>query len=167
MYRKLKSAKEKFAWHLNGKYKNKIFCIGRNKTGTTSMLHVFKEFGFKLGHQPTAELLLKDYIARNWKPILDYCQTAQAFQDAPFSWPETWKQLVKRYPDARYILTYRDQEAWYNSITKFHSKKFSDGLRTPSKEDLKMAKYRSRGLCGMRTEQSIIRLKRIHIIKKC
>lgn len=132
-------------WRLVRNQKQKVFCIGRNKTGTTSVEFVLREFGYKMGHQPTAERLLPHYAKGDWKPILEYCKTAQAFQDAPFSWPETWKILVKAYPNAKFILTYRDEESWYNSITRFHSKLFADGKRIPTKEDLKNASYRYRG----------------------
>ena len=140
----LKQLKE-LHWRVNGNKKQKIFCISRNKTGTTSIEFVLREFGYKMGHQPTAELLLPHYAAQNWKQVLDYCKTAQAFQDAPFSYPETWKELVKEYPDALYILTYRDEEKWYRSITNFHSKLFADGKRIPTQEDLQNATYRYRG----------------------
>jgi hypothetical protein len=42
-------------------------------------------------------------------------------------------------------LTYRNEESWYNSITRFHSKLFADGRRIPTKEDLKNANYRYKG----------------------
>lgn len=127
------------------KGKGKVFCIGRNKTGTTSLEHVLKEFGYKLGDQTQGELLLQDYKNRNWKSIVKFCKTAEAFQDAPFSWPYTWLILHHYYPQAKFILTYRDEEAWYNSLTKFHSKLFAKGERIPTKEDLQNAKYRYKG----------------------
>jgi len=128
-----------------GRFQRKIFCIGRNKTGTTSLMVAMRELGYKLGHQPTAELLIHEYAAKNWKPITDYCKTAQAFQDAPFSWPNTWRELAKAYPNAKFILTCREDEKWYSSITNAHSKLFADGKRIPTKQDLQNAKYRYKG----------------------
>src|SRR5690606_32146124 len=103
--------------------KQKIFCIGRNKTGTTSLAAEFKELGYPVGHQRTAEKLIDYYIANDFQPIIDYCRSAQVFQDAPFSWPETYKYLDEAYPNSLFILSVRDNaEQCYNYLTKFHSK---------------------------------------------
>lgn len=39
----------------SGKKYDKIFCIGANKTGTTSLGHTLKQLGFNLGNQRHAE----------------------------------------------------------------------------------------------------------------
>ena len=67
------------------KQKEKIFCIGFNKTGTTTLLHTLKELGYKMGNQARGELLFFDWYNRNFNPIVKYCKTADAFQDIPFS----------------------------------------------------------------------------------
>lgn len=131
--------------NLRKTYQPKVFCIGRNKTGTTSLEMVLKEFGHKMGSQYRAEKLLKYYQNSNWKPIIKFCKTAEAFQDAPFSWPYTWMILHEHYPDAKFILTTRDEEDWYKSLIRFHSKLFADGNRVPTKEDLQNATYNYKG----------------------
>jgi len=123
----------------------KIFCIGRNKTGTTSLEKVLKEFGYKMGSQTEGEKLITYYKDYNWKPIIKFCKTAEAFQDAPFSWPYTWQILYEYFPKAKFILTVRDEESWYNSQVRFHSKQFSDGISPPNKNCLKNAEYNYRG----------------------
>lgn len=128
------------------KSKPKIFCIGQNKTGTTSLQKFFQDHGFKLGDQPTAELLMDDYIARNWKPILKYCETAEVFQDIPFSNDYLYVLLDHHFPNAKFILSERDNaDQWYNSITKFHSKLFGKNGNMPTKEDLQNGTYRYKG----------------------
>lgn len=128
------------------KQKSKIFCIGQNKTGTTSLQKFFQDHGFKVGDQPTAELLIDDYIARNWKPILKYCETAEVFQDIPFSNDYLYVILDHHFPNAKFILTERDSpEQWYNSITKFHSKLFGKNGNIPTKKDLQDGTYRYKG----------------------
>ena len=127
------------------KNKPKIFCIGRNKTGTTSLEKALIDFGYKMGNQPTAEMLTRNYANADWDPIIKYCKTADAFQDVPFSWPFTWLIVHHHFPDAKYILTVRDSQIWYKSIVKFHSKLFSEGKRVPTKEDLINANYRYKG----------------------
>lgn len=39
--------------------KQKVFCIDRNKTGTTSMAKLFGQLGYKVAPQLPAELLFK------------------------------------------------------------------------------------------------------------
>lgn len=124
---------------------DKVFCIGRNKTGTTTMERVLTDFGFSMGSQAKGELLVSAYAKGNFNPIVKLCKTADAFQDAPFSWPYTWLVLHEHFPKAKFILTLRDEEAWYHSLTSFHSKLFADGERTPNKKDLQNASYRYKG----------------------
>lgn len=126
--------------------KAKYFCIGRNKTGTTSLKKAFEDLGFPIGDQRTAELLAdKYYFEKNFLPIIKYCQSAQVFQDAPFSWPETFKHLDQAYPGSKFILTVRDNaDQWHQSITRFHSKRFGNG-HLPSADQLRNAKYINKG----------------------
>jgi Sulfotransferase domain len=132
-------------YHLRGKVK--IFCIGRNKTGTTSLKRAFKDLGFSVGYQRKAETLYDCfYFQGEFKPIIDYCLTAQVFQDVPFSCPETYKHLDTAYPGSKFILSVRDDgEQWYRSITRFHAKKFGKEGRLPTVEDLKNAIYVRKG----------------------
>src|SRR5690606_27053905 len=125
--------------------KQKIFCIGRNKTGTTSLAAEFQELGFPVGRQRTAEELIDFYIRGDFKPIIEYCKSAQVFQDVPFSWPVTYRHLDEAFPNSRFILTIRDDsEEWYNSLTKFHSKIFGQG-NIPNSQQLKNAQYVYKG----------------------
>lgn len=124
----------------------KIFCIGQNKTGTTSLETFFKDHGFKVGNQRKAELLIDDYINRNWKPILQYCKTAEVFQDIPFSNEYLYVLLDHHFPNAKFILTERSSsEIWYNSITKFHAKLFGKDGNIPTKQDLQNGTYIYKG----------------------
>lgn len=126
--------------------KQKIFCIGQNKTGTSSLKKFFIDHGFKVGNQEKAELLIDDYINRNWRPILKYCETAEVFQDVPFSDDYLYVLLDYHFPNAKFILSVRNSsDDWYNSITKFHAKLFGKDGRVPIKEDLLNAKYRCKG----------------------
>ncbi|RFN60035.1 sulfotransferase [Marixanthomonas ophiurae] len=126
--------------------KPKVFCIGANKTGTTSVEKTLKNFGYKMGKQAKAELLIHEYSQRNFKPILKYCRTAEAFQDIPFSLPYTYVVLHHHFKNAKFILTERESaEQWYHSLVKFHSKLWSDGTHAPTAQELKNAKYRYKG----------------------
>lgn len=135
--------KKKFEYSISKK--NKIFCIGRNKTGTTSLKIAFKELGFTVGNQRKAELLNDDYFNGNFDAIIEYCKSAQVFQDVPFSWPQTYKHLDKAFPGSKFILTVRDNsDQWYNSVVNFQSK-IRGGGEIPSVEDIKNDTYVYKG----------------------
>jgi|SRR5690554_5299286 len=128
------------------KNKPKIFGIGNNKTGTTSLKKAMEELGFKVGDQRAAELMLQQYTSRNFKPLIKYCKTAQFFQDIPFSKPYTYIVLDHEFPGSKFILTIRDSpEQWYNSLIKFHGKLWGKKGGTPTKEDLMEANYIYKG----------------------
>lgn len=142
---KLKKVKRFYINPVLIKNKPKIFCIGRNKTGTTSLKKAFQDLGFIVGHQRTAERLIRDYKVGNFEPIFQYCKSAQVFQDVPFSYSKTFKHLDKAYPNSKFILSVRDSpEQWYNSVIKFHAKLFGNG-KTPTAEQLKNSNYVWRG----------------------
>ena len=46
--------------------RQKIFGIGRNKTGTTSLKAAMNELGFVVGRQRTAEKLIFDWAKRDF-----------------------------------------------------------------------------------------------------
>lgn len=125
--------------------KSKVFGIGRNKTGTTSLKKAFLDHGYVVGSQANAEMLTKYYASKNYLPIISYCKYGQAFQDVPFSYPNLYKFLDLKFPSAKFILTIRDSaEQWYDSLVRFHSKKFGNG-QTPSSQELKNANYVYKG----------------------
>lgn len=133
-------------WKLNHANSSKIFGIGNNKTGTTSLDKAMSKLGYKVGNQRSAESLHKEWAQRNFKPIIAYCKTAEFFQDVPFSKPFTFIALDQAFPNSKFILTIRDNpEQWYNSLTKFHAKLWGKDGRIPTKEDLQNAKYIYKG----------------------
>lgn len=101
-----------------------------------------QELGFIVGNQRKAERLLPAYRDGNFDAIVNYCQSAQVFQDFPFSYPETYKHLDQAFPGSKFILTVRDSpEQWYNSVTKYHAKLFGKSGQIPTKDDLQNANY--------------------------
>lgn len=126
--------------------KGKVFCVGLGKTGTTSVEKAFKALGFKTGDQAVGEALIDAWIARDFEPIFEYCETADAFQDIPFCLPYTFQALHQRFPEASFILTKRGSaEEWWSSLTRFHSKLWTGGVRIPEREDLEKVAYRYPG----------------------
>lgn len=108
--------------------KPKIFCIGKNKTGTTSLKAAMAELQYRVGVQRDAELLIHDWAIRDFRRIVRYCRSAEFFQDVPFSYPYTFIAMDQAFKGSKFILTVRDNpEQWYNSLVKFHSKLFGEG----------------------------------------
>ena len=123
----------------------KVFCIGFNKTGTTSVKVAFKELGYRVGNQPVAEGFITDWARRDFSRIIDYCNTAEAFQDIPFSLPDTYQSLDAAFPGSKFILTVRENaDIWNRSLTNFHAKVFGEG-KIPTEEDLARSSYRFKG----------------------
>lgn len=127
------------------RFRGKVFCIGFNKTGTTSLERILKEFGYCMGKQRDGELLLDDWIKRDFKRIIELCHTADAFQDVPFSLPFTYQVLDQAFPGSKFILTERDSpEVWYDSARRFHTRLIGKG-RLPTGSDLQAFEYVHKG----------------------
>tara|TARA_R110001592_G_C13191467_1_gene752758 strand:- start:5721 stop:6410 length:690 start_codon:yes stop_codon:yes gene_type:complete len=125
------------------KSKSKIFCIGWNKTGTTSLQKEFHNLGFVVGQQVIAEQLMqRHFFNDNLQPILDFCKSAQVFQDVPFNRLKLLEHIDRAYPNSRFILTERDSpEQWYHSLIKFHAKLFGKNGQVPTGDDLLSVDY--------------------------
>ena len=114
---------------------NKVFVIGFNKTGTTTLKRTLMLWGFKIGNQRIASMMLEDYHLKRYERILSLVETADVFQDIPFSKPDLFRELDKQFPNSKFILSVRDSEdQWFNSLLNFHSKKV--GTKPPKEKDL-------------------------------
>jgi hypothetical protein len=107
----------------------------------------FKDLGFEVGNQRKAEHLYeKYYFKRRFGPIIHYCKSARVFQDVPFSCPETYMHMDRAFPGSKFILTVRSSaDEWYESLVRFHSKKFGKRGNVPDAVDLRKAEYVSKG----------------------
>ena len=113
---------------------NKIFCIGFNKSGSSSLVYSIYDLGVGEHMDFSAgERLMPSYMDRNLpkcsssnkfnKKLLEFCKSPVLFKDIPFSLPNVWKILYAEYPNAKYILSVRDSpEQWFTSITNYHKK---------------------------------------------
>ena len=123
----------------------KVFCIGRNKTGTTSIEAALQGFGLRMGLQARGEMLKGDWAKRDFARIVALCRTADAFQDVPFSNADTFRAVDAAYPGSRFILTVRDSpEQWFDSLVRFHTRIVGKG-RLPTADDLREFDYRYKG----------------------
>jgi len=125
----------------------KVFCIGANKTGTTSLLDFFRSNGFSCGDQAEGERLFAQCEVPEYRDaVIAFSEKAEFFQDLPFSASDTYKILDEAFEDALFVMTRRSSaEDWYQSLTRFHAVKFGDGIHPPTRTQLKKAVYRYPG----------------------
>lgn len=90
----------------------KIFGLGLSRTGTTSLTYALKEVEINIIHYPTKEQLfnLKNDGACDIPVIAHY------------------KQLDKKFPNSKFIYTFREKEDWLNSMEKYLPRKKNFGL---------------------------------------
>lgn len=125
----------------------KIFCIGFNKTGSTSLYRAIKDLGFRADEQTfeEGEFLMYNIRQGDFNSVFKWMEKRsdiELFKDVPFSLPNVWERLYEKYPDAKYILSERDtSKQWYNSIKKFHIRIFKL-LPFPTWEDISNVNYR-------------------------
>ena len=93
----------------------KVFGIGLNKTGTKTLGKSMSILGYT---NKSYDLhLLQEYAKGNYYPIFNECELNDSFEDWP--WPLLYQELDSKYPDAKFILTYRaTPEIWYESLCK-------------------------------------------------
>jgi len=102
----------------------KIFGIGFYKTGTTTLYEALRILGYhtingdKLGSYPGADdgaTLIRQIDAGDYR--LPTFGMFEAFTDNPYF--SIWRQIYDLYPDAKYIMTTREEQRWIDSCVKF------------------------------------------------
>jgi len=99
----------------------KVFGIGLNKTGTSSLGRALKKIGFSR-HVGCHLESLKNLKNGNLNPIFDLVDKNNCFEDWP--WPLMYRELYEKYQDAKFILTTRKTpDIWYESLCKHATRK--------------------------------------------
>lgn len=94
--------------------KVKVFGLGFQKTGTSSLHQAMEELGYEVcGTRP--DLLLPILKGRNEK-IFKITRRYDAFFDHP--WPQLFQMVDDHFPGSKFILTLRNDEEWYNSVSQ-------------------------------------------------
>ena len=94
----------------------KVFGIGLSKTGTTSLYAALDRLGFRSGTYRHLRALGLDAWFRgdfSGDPLGDY----DALSDLPVG--AFYRQLDRRYPGSKFILTHRDRESWLASCRSY------------------------------------------------
>ncbi len=91
----------------------KVFGIGLNKTGTTTLGVCLKTLGYK--HSPYAGRFVAAAQSRELDELLAYAEAWDSFEDWP--WPLLYRELDERFPGSRFVLTTRnDAVTWFRSL---------------------------------------------------
>ncbi|MEO5906751.1 MAG: sulfotransferase family protein [Saprospiraceae bacterium] len=90
----------------------KIFCIGFQKTGTTSLGGALQMLGFSVcGVRYDFLPCLRE---GNIKRITDVVRQYDAFKDNP--WPVLYQHMDTHFPGSKFILTLREESSWLRSL---------------------------------------------------
>jgi len=125
----------------------KTFVVGLNKTGTTSLAEMARMAGLRVGDQGVAERLADHAIrTSNWMPLINFCKSADFFQDVPFSFPGAYQLFDLMFPNSRFILTERNSsDEWVTSLIRYHSLICGTKDRPPNASDLLALRHISKG----------------------
>jgi hypothetical protein len=104
----------------------KVFCVGFQKTGTSSMGRALGILGFKvrgwlaINNERKAkryvaidEPITMDKLAQNCIPLLEGYDAAQDTH-----WYLLYRELDDAFPGSKFILTRREPEAWFGSFRR-------------------------------------------------
>jgi sulfotransferase family protein len=90
---------------------SKVFGIGWAKTGTTTLGSCLEILGYR--HQGQNLDLVNDVSAGNFDRIFSVVDRFDVFEDWP--WILIYRELDRRYPNSKFILTVRDTDRWWRS----------------------------------------------------
>ncbi|MGB1249592.1 MAG: sulfotransferase, partial [Candidatus Promineifilaceae bacterium] len=115
----------------------KVFGIGLNKTGTTTLGQCAEILGYR--HMGCDRSLLADIVLnQNLDRAFTIIEQFNFFEDWP--WPLIYREIDKQFPNSKFILTVRDNEqAWLASLKRHalirhplhHSRRLAYGYDYP------------------------------------
>jgi hypothetical protein len=101
---------------------NKVFCIGFNKTGTSSMHRLFTELGLASFHGYYSHIPVSDPLYRQF----------QCFSDGD---QHDFALLDRTFPGSRFIVTTRPLDAWLVSRIRHVEQRRRVGATGPMREE--------------------------------
>lgn len=100
----------------------KVFIIGFQRTGATSVGAALETLGYHLGGAfgagsprgtPLSLPITQEKLA---EAALSFALRADAFEDNP--WPVVFREMDSAFPGAKFILTRRDPASWIDSMVR-------------------------------------------------
>ncbi len=92
----------------------KIIGVGFQKTGTSTLREALKILGYTVKDTSTRPLI--PILRGNYQKVLRMIRDYDAVEDTP--WYMIYKELDQLIPGSKFILTIRDEESWYKSVSK-------------------------------------------------
>jgi hypothetical protein len=99
--------------------KDRVFCVGFNKTGTRSLLNSFEILD--LGPVASCNMKLTQGIFEtgSYEEALRYARDYRSFKDRPWNVWDMYIHLDERFPGSYFILTVREPESWWRSVDRW------------------------------------------------
>ncbi|MEM8526638.1 MAG: sulfotransferase family protein [Bacteroidota bacterium] len=92
----------------------KIIGVGFQKTGTSTLLGALQILGYRV--KDTSSRALIPILKGDYDKILRIIEPYDALEDTP--WYMIYKELDQRIPNCKFILTIRESESWYKSVSR-------------------------------------------------
>ena len=93
---------------------SKVIGLGFQKTGTSSLREALKILGYNV--KDTSQRALIPILKGNDEKIQRILKNYDAIEDTP--WYIIYEKLDKWYPNSKFILTIREEEDWYKSVSR-------------------------------------------------
>jgi hypothetical protein len=103
----------------------KIIGVGFQKTGTSSLREALRILGYRV--KDTSSRPLIPILKGEYDKVAGMLRDYDAVEDTP--WYMIYRELDRRIPGSKFILTVRDGDAWYKSVSRHIGV-----LRNPSHE---------------------------------
>ena len=94
--------------------KGKIIGVGFQKTGTSTLRDALKILNYSVKDTTTRALI--PILKNDYKKVLKIIEEFDAIEDTP--WYIIYKELDKLLPGSKFILTIRDEQSWYKSVSR-------------------------------------------------
>ena len=96
---------------------NKVFVVGLNKTGTSSLGETLRGLGHRhLSYSPLAIRAFNDGDVETLNAIMN---CFDSFDDKPWNDPGLWPLMKEKSPESLWVYTYRDVEKWSRSYLNY------------------------------------------------
>lgn len=106
-------------------YTSKVFCIGFNKTGTTSLGKSLELLGYR--NSSFNKKVWREYYARKqYGKIVKYTAKFDSFDDLPWLKEDMIPLMDESFPNSKFIYLHREEESWKKSLKNWRLKVFGD-----------------------------------------
>ncbi len=109
-------------WFIKEDYGPKVFCIGYQKTGTTSVGKSFEMLGLR--NTSFNRRMWKYYQKKKYDKILKFTAKFDSTDDLPWFKEDMIPIIDKTFPNSKFVYMIREDEAWKKSYYNWRYKIF-------------------------------------------